>query len=70
MEHQEDDRIIAIRCLGCHRLRAHPVDFATYFCVCGDMRFSSTMPLPDEEKLAVKLYGRQIEERNLWKNLF
>ena len=66
---ERDDRITAIRCSGCNRLRAHPVNFATFMCACGCTRFSPTFPFPEEEQLALKLYSRQIEERNLWKNL-
>lgn len=65
----QDDRIIAIRCLSCNRLRQYPVDFKTAMCACGSMRFTETTPHPDEEQIALKLYERQIEERNLWKNL-
>ena len=66
---EEDDRIQAIRCRGCHRLRPYPVDGKTFFCGCGGRDFVSSFPHPDEEKLALKLYERQIEERNLWRKL-
>ena len=66
---ERDDRITAYRCLTCNRLRAQPVDMATFLCACGSARFSPTNVLPDEEQIALRLYSRQIEERNLWKHL-
>lgn len=71
MQTQDDDRIQAIRCMGCHRLRPHPrgnVDAASVItdsarvCICGDIRIMKTFPLEDEEQLALKLYAREIEE--------
>jgi len=42
---------------------------ATFLCHCGCARFSSTVPHPDEEQLAVKLYEQEIEESKAWSNL-
>ena len=66
-----DARVQAIRCKNCHRLRAHPKldDHLTYECGCGGVQFFATFPHPDEEQLALKLYAREIEEKNLYSNL-
>jgi hypothetical protein len=37
-------------------------DPRTHFCVCGGIGFVSSVPQPDEEQLALKLYGRELEE--------
>lgn len=59
-----DPRVQAIRCTGCHRLRPHPrID--SIHCECGAVDFQSTHPREDEFQLALKLYAREIEERNL-----
>ncbi len=64
----EDPRIQAIRCLGCHRLRAHPKheDSRTWNCVCGSLAFTASSPHDDEMQLAIKLYQDEIDKANLW----
>lgn len=63
-----DPRVQAIRCVGCHRLRAHPKkdDPRTLFCGCGGIAFIAAFPHDDELQLAVKLYSRELEENNTY----
>jgi hypothetical protein len=35
-------------------------------CGCGSVGFVATFPHPDEEQLALKIYSRDIEEKNLY----
>ena len=60
-----DKRVQAIRCSGCHRLRAHPTK-ERISCACGSLEFIDTVPHDDELPIALKLYEREIEERNLY----
>lgn len=66
----DDDRIVPIRCTSCNRLRPYPHNYEDAHCGCGGLAFISSWPHPDEEALALKIYSRQIEERNLWRRLF
>ena len=59
-----DHRVQAIRCSDCHRLRKNPSK-GEVSCGCGSIRFVSSYPHPDEEELAMKLYAKEIGERNL-----
>ena len=63
---EADPRVTAIRCKCCNRLRQHPRtdDWKSFYCGCGGTQFFASFPHPDEEQLALKLYARDLEERN------
>ena len=62
---KRDLRVQAVRCMSCHRLRAHPTKRRPN-CACGSIRFVSTFPHPDEERIAMKLYAKEIEGANVY----
>ena len=66
-----DPRVQAIRCKHCNRLRQHPRtdDWKSFYCGCGSMQFVASFPHPDEEQLALKLYSRELEEKNTYSAL-
>ena len=65
-----DDRVQAIRCCSCHRLRPHPRGDtpATLWCFCGGTQFEPSGVFPDEEAWAIQIYDKELKERGLWKH--
>ena len=65
-----DQRVQAIRCTLCSRLRPHPNDDdpESLWCLCGGRAFSPSFPMPGEEEWAITIYGKELKERELWKH--
>lgn len=60
------NRVQAIRCFGCRRLRPIPRSEGTLACPCGSVRFFPSFPLPGEEEWALTIYRKELEEAGLW----
>jgi hypothetical protein len=67
-QNRNDCRVQAIRCSSCHRLRPHPRNDVPHSrnCGCGGIEFHATLPHPDEEAIARKLYDRELQERGTY----
>ena len=64
-----DKRVQAIRCMSCHRLRAHPTKTRINCDACGAVGFEATFPDADEERIAFQLYEKEIESTNIYDSI-
>jgi len=61
-----DERVQAIRCTQCCRLRPYPRTFGTRACMCGGLKFVGSFPMPGEEEWAVSIYKTDLQRDGLW----
>lgn len=61
-----DERVQAIRCTQCNRLRPYPDTEGTRYCLCGGLKFVASFPMPGEEEWAIAIYKKELMRDGLW----